>query len=406
MSFIYEDDKLIYELIKSAVEFKTKFNKSGQLAADPAVNVEYKNYLNLSSKLADELWQQYSPKEKDPSEISASQDAGMTISDMTTLGNFFDFIANNQVTVGGDRVVYFANDAPPNLDKKKWLPVDAEQSKLLMESVDQSGNRKPTEGSYYVNKDLLSTYIVSLSAMIGKEEAEAQKMMKALLGGIVEKINTIFKTNLTTNYVPPTAKTTPKVDVAGGGEEPHATPTPVGGAAGEQSQLEIIKNLADALPLDVDTIDFARITWWINEYKKIMNASKNEGRQSADLAAISGITTHMAQATALTIDSKQNFNLSGTDSSTVESWIKPPAPEKYLSFLYHLRSVLESTANLLNNFYAAYVRKVSPQDRVILNPDQKAAVEGQILGGSSIYKDNWDNIRAFESRPPQIVKAK
>jgi hypothetical protein len=174
------------------------------------------------------------------------------------------------------------------------------------------------------------------------------------------------------------------------------------GAAGGPGQA-VLQNLVSGLPLDPDSLNFQRIMAWINEYKKIINSTKNKERKASDMAAINNITASMSQATALTQNKKQDFELSNADSSTVEGWLTPPAAEKYLSLLYHLRTVLEGTNTLLGNFYAAYVRKASPEDRDVFTPEQRSAVEGQILGGGSVYKTNWDDIRALESNPPKVV---
>src|SRR5579863_3281093 len=131
MSFIYDDKKLLDNLIKSAIDFEVKFNKNGQLAANPNVNMEYRNYLTLTQKLVDQLSQQVSPTtpNKDPNApatLLAAQNAPMKISDVVSLGNFFDYTIKNGITVDGQRPVYGANET--GFDPKYWKPVDAEQS--------------------------------------------------------------------------------------------------------------------------------------------------------------------------------------------------------------------------------------------------------------------------------------
>lgn len=204
MSFIYKDNSLISELITKAVEFESKFNKHGQLAADPTVNVEFRNYLNLAKKLADNLKQEFFPPAKDPNalaDVGAAQAAGMTVADLNSLGNFFEFIARNQVTVDGKRIAYFGGENPP--DKRVWLPVDAERSVLAMETMDQEGNRGPLQAEYYVSKDLLGKYIQTLAASASQEDAEAQRLIKVMLGNLVNRINRIFNTKFSTDYKAP-----------------------------------------------------------------------------------------------------------------------------------------------------------------------------------------------------------
>jgi len=198
MSFIYDDDKLVLDLLKSAVEFELKFNKRGQVAPNAKINAEYQNYLNLSTKLVEQLKTQYFPQEKDPNAIKSDGQTGPVVADMNTLGNFFDYILKNNITVGNQKIVYAEGENPPN---RNWLPVDAEQSKLLVETVDQEGNRKALVGAYHVNKDLLSKYLVKLSAQLNQEkDEETKRFMRSMLAGIMEKVNAVFRTKLTPDH--------------------------------------------------------------------------------------------------------------------------------------------------------------------------------------------------------------
>lgn len=212
MSSIFDDKRLIDSLIKSAVEHDFKFNKKGQgIAADPNINAEFKNYLNLTMRLANQLQESYSPTPKDKDalgDVSAKGEAGLGVADMNSLGNFFDALVRNEVTVNGERIAYSSGEEPPN--RKTWLPVDAERSQLLIESMDEQGNRKAPEGSYYVNPTVLTKYITTLNATIAKEEDEQQKtFMKTMLGSLLEKINRVFRTKLTTDYKEPEKKMAP-----------------------------------------------------------------------------------------------------------------------------------------------------------------------------------------------------
>lgn len=190
MSFIYEDDDLLSVLLKSA-----------QVVDDARVNAEFKAYLDMSNKLVDSLRTKFSPREN---QVASATPANMGVANMNSLGNFLDFTVQNGVTVGGQRVAYNAGENPPDL--KNWLPVNAEKSSGLVESMDLEGHRKAMEGEYYVNKELLKKYITSLTADAAKEDAETQKMMKALLGGIIDKVNKILGTKLTTDYKEPEKK--------------------------------------------------------------------------------------------------------------------------------------------------------------------------------------------------------
>lgn len=198
MSSIFEDDKLILELIRNAVEYESKFNKTGQIATDPSVNMEYRNYLTLSQKLVNDLENKLFHKEEPKTmEIEAPSGTNLGVTDLTTLGNFFEFMSKNKVSVGGQRVVYLNGESPP--DTRAWLPVDAEGYIFNIENVDESGKRAATTATYYVNKDLLTKFINDLLIKTSKEDETTQKFSKTMLSGIIQKVNEIFRTNLTSD---------------------------------------------------------------------------------------------------------------------------------------------------------------------------------------------------------------
>lgn len=203
MSFIYDNEKLLSDLIKSAVDHEVKFNKNGQLAADPTVNVEFRNYLTLTQKLAEQLRDKYFPKPSDTSVISTGtgKDAPMGVPDLASLGNFLDFIVNNQITVDGKRVAYGAGEQNP--DPRQYLPVTAEQIKFMMETESQQGERGQFQADYYVSKDLLVKYVVSMLRDTSKQDDRSQQFIKAMLGARLQDINKVFRTNLTTDYKEP-----------------------------------------------------------------------------------------------------------------------------------------------------------------------------------------------------------
>lgn len=203
MSFIYDDENLISQLLIQAIEFEKKLNKQAQVAPNAKTNVEFQNLLNLSDKLVDQLKSQFNPEPKDPnaSDIKASSGNGPKIADLNTLGNFLEYMVTNNVTVNNGRVVYAGSEEPP--DKKVWLPINAERSVLAIESIDAEGKRTQLHADYYVHKDLIQRYLVNLSSQIPKADEETQKLMKALLGGLMETVNRIFRTKLTPDYKPP-----------------------------------------------------------------------------------------------------------------------------------------------------------------------------------------------------------
>jgi len=202
MSFIY-DKNLLAELIKSAIDHEVKFNKHGQLAADPNVNLEFRNYLTLTKKLADQLEQKYFPSGPGETVVTTGtgKEAQLGVPDLSSLGNFFDFMVNNQIMVDNKRIVYSANEQPP--DPRLWKPVTAQQIKFMMETQNEQNERTQFQADYYVNRDLLVKYVNSILRDSSKEDDETQKFIKTMLGARLQDINRIFRTKLTTEYKEP-----------------------------------------------------------------------------------------------------------------------------------------------------------------------------------------------------------
>ena len=194
MSFVY-DTKLLSELLKHGLDAELKLNKKAQMNAGKA-NVDYQNYLTLTGKLADQIRQIYAPTAGSASIVTSDKDATLGIPELTTFGNFLNYTVANGVKVGGQRVAYSANDEASIPDKSKWLPVDAEESHSLIEEAN-------AHHDYYVNKDLMVTYINSMLQKTSNMDEDTKRLFKTMLGTIVQKVNQNFRTKLTTDYTAP-----------------------------------------------------------------------------------------------------------------------------------------------------------------------------------------------------------
>lgn len=199
MSFIYENDELISQLLKAA-------QAPGGVApgsTDPKTNVEFRKYLTVSQQLVNQLEKSLgiqTRSEGAESEVTSKTDAQMKVPDANTLGNFLEFIAQNEVAIDGKRVAYLGANDPGDTT---YLPVDAERAIPLAQEVMKDGQRAAPEGSYWVNKDLIIKYIVSLLKAAKKEDETTQQFIKTMLGALIEKVNKIFHTKLTTDYQEP-----------------------------------------------------------------------------------------------------------------------------------------------------------------------------------------------------------
>jgi hypothetical protein len=213
MSFIYDNNKLILALIKAAVDHDAKFNKTSQNTSyplpystvpntTPVSNLNILNYYTLTKKLADNLKMQYRGVDPNAPLITAKKDIEINIYNSVSLGNFLQYALDNEIKIDGQQIVYGSFTLVP--DKEKWLPTDAETSQFGIEKM--NGNkREPNKSKYYVNPDLLVKYINYLLKLASSKDKDkqTQRMIKVMLGGIIEKVNNLFGTEMTTDYKSP-----------------------------------------------------------------------------------------------------------------------------------------------------------------------------------------------------------
>jgi hypothetical protein len=202
MSIIYDDQKLIDQLVKHAEDFENKFSKKGQAAPD---NQSLVTLRSLLDSLADQI-----PGTKDPNapaEISHEKgfnegDPQLTVVNLEGLGALTDFLMQNKITVDGQRVAYDLAEDPNSEDYQLY---QLEPNAGLLEVEDRS---RVTRG-FYVNKDLLNKYIQSLQAQLA---ARPNPVMDVQLRKIIQQANTQLESGLSEKYTPP-EKTLPANEV-------------------------------------------------------------------------------------------------------------------------------------------------------------------------------------------------
>ena len=114
--------------------------------------------------------------------------------------NFLQHALDNEIKVDGQQIVYSSLALVPN--QEQWLPTDAETSQFGIEQL-KGDTRKAAENKYYVNPDLLVKYINSLLQSASTKDNNAQRMIKTMLGKIINKANSLFNTKMTTEYKAP-----------------------------------------------------------------------------------------------------------------------------------------------------------------------------------------------------------
>jgi hypothetical protein len=197
MSFIQQDQNLIDQLLKSALEFETKFTKQGQEAANntqqatTALQTQIKN-----------LQDQINPSgvAKDPNATPTISHAGdastapeLKSENLEGLGALTSWLVNNAITVDGQRVAYDIRQDPKS---ENYQLYQLEPNAGLLEVQDRS---KATQG-YFVDPALLNKYLVSLQAYVAKNPNQP---LQVQLTKIVQEANKDLGANIKEQYQAP-----------------------------------------------------------------------------------------------------------------------------------------------------------------------------------------------------------
>jgi hypothetical protein len=162
-----------------------------------------------------------------------------------------------------------------------------------------------------------------------------------------------------------------------------------------------LQQIVQAMPFGPYDIDFNRIRYFNNQYRSILANSTSSRKEPAE-AAMNDAETYMNQASALTIGGDTTINLA-EDPRGIADMLQKPAATRYLPFLQLVQNVLERTNVALGHFYGQYVRQEG-NEPAILNADQRAHVESQILGSNSYYMRNKAALQKLMAGVNQIAK--
>lgn len=186
MSFIFDDKSLIDKLLNYGIDFESKYAK-GQAAP---VNPDVGTLQSLISNLEKEIY----PDQKNPNVTDVStnfnEPVSLTSDKLENLGALTEFLARSQITVNGSRVAYTQAEEPndPSYQLYKLEPAGG-----LLEVQDRS---QVTNG-YFVNKDLLTKYLVSLQGNLAKTP---NPVLGVQLNKLIEQSNKLLDTKIGNTY--------------------------------------------------------------------------------------------------------------------------------------------------------------------------------------------------------------
>lgn len=161
------------------------------------------------------------------------------------------------------------------------------------------------------------------------------------------------------------------VTTAGTGTTPTPNATP--GAPGTEVTGAVLQQVADALPLSAEDIDFDRIRYFFSLYKKILGSSNEEGA-TASIQAMDDAERKMPIVSGATINNETTYSLSA-DPHTYANMLQQPAITRYIPVLQNLEYIVDQTASAVRHFYNQYSSK--------MNSAQRSRIQAQFAGSNS-----------------------
>jgi hypothetical protein len=192
MSFIYNDPKLIKQLVEHGLEFEKKFLKKGQTVPDPASPPPDMAALQNHIK---QLQAQLRPPDKDPNAPAVGSQSGNDVSlDVThlkNLGTLIAWLVNNQIVIDGKRVAYAANE---NVQDPSYQLYKLEGPAVADTRDPKAQN---VQYNYRVNKDLLVAYVNSVQAHAAQNH---NPILNVQLQNIIQQANDQLDANINATY--------------------------------------------------------------------------------------------------------------------------------------------------------------------------------------------------------------
>lgn len=188
---ILDDKDLINQLLKHGSDFEYKFTSHGQAAA---ATIDANAALK---QLLDNLESQLYPPERDPNAPAiATQSDGpvnLTSTNLEGLGALVSFLAQNKITLDGQRIAFFQKEDPKSEDYQLYR---LEPNAGFLERADRT---KVTDG-FFVNTDLLVKYIRTLQASQAKKPND---VLRVQIGALIDQANKLLGTKISETYQEP-----------------------------------------------------------------------------------------------------------------------------------------------------------------------------------------------------------
>lgn len=368
MSFLYEDERLLRELLKLA-----------QAAPSPAPS-QAPAYDAKSIQVAKELIKNLYTELGNGSEGGFNFTAGRDNADLSqahvvNVNEFLYFLQFNQIKANAYNLVYKASEfIDPN---GKVYPTKQDLLKMYVPY--------PTQGNpdYYLYKDGMISFLKEL-----EEKAANNPMLKAVVAKLKGQFGSVLP-----------QKTTPKTDVAGGGDTPEVHPEQASGAGGKSKvSAQAINNVIARLPFTRRDIDFARIRAFFDVVEPLLQHVPQAAVYISDVKTLMSrmVAEHLANGEApitLGLNASQLANMlkgaGDTSKGTQSTQGAHIAPT-----IQYLNRIIDGTRSVIELFFSQY----GTGD--FFSNDARSAIRRQIgfnQTDQSDYSVNSDWLSALQS---------
>lgn len=369
MSFIYNDKKLIQELIKAAIPAVPLAGQSAQ-AAQSTLAEQNKQSLEMAKKLVANLQEQLSGNGFS-AEREGAQLFPKHLENLNKLVNFLSYngieynsmlisldVSEQSAMGGKSGSVYYAG--LDEIAKAKYAPYLTDN------------NGKPL---YYVYKDGLIAYLKDLLS-------KGNEILNVMLQKIIDEANQVLKLNIPKELP---KQDPPKQDgpVQPGKQNPQ-TPQ-----AQPALSSQLFSDLINDLPFHINNIDFDRIDNFFTSYQKFLSENIAQRRVDTVSRSISNARASMGHVSNNSNSAYKIFSLSNLNIDSVRLWAKQPAGQYIHSLLDALVQVIFHTHNVVLDLDNAYFQNSDRQ----VGGNKHDAYKNLVYQQHAIYESNLSKLR-------------
>lgn len=394
MSFIYEDDKLILDLLKLAQVAPVAPTPAAPKAAVPEMDLLPPDQQKIQLEKAKQLVKNLQTQLDGGAVFTAERDdADIHAKNLVNLEALLYFLQYNGIKYNTQDIAIKADIA--TMGGMQETPEHAAYAEKLKKSGYFDYPAAPAKATYYVLKEGLEKYLRDL-------QAKNNPVLNAYISRLIDEVNNVFKFGLSKDPTKDSDKETdpeafPGIKMTLRGPKDTSTLAPEGEQAAQKNLQQSLAELVNNLPLGRDDINFERMNEFFDLYAKLIASTDEKTKAKAAFAMddIARARAAIAQAQSLTND--KIFRPIGTlNSDDVMNWLKPGTPATaYAPLLNALRQSVTNAAKVVSDFYYAFGRG--------LNPQQQNLVGQQVVGGTSYYRTNVDTLDKLKNETPRLL---